>query len=652
MKDSNLDAILDDLTDLAAKAPSSSEFYSAILEAATTASHATKGAIWSIVNENYRLEKEVGKIRSLIGSNRDLQLLHEEALEIACQDTFELPGSDLPQWPIERELDGQRYLFFGCQNENRTFLVIELVLSQKKTTEDRWIDRFMLAIVEIARDYRNAKQLERLERDEQIWNDFQRTLPQLHSSIQLKETAYSIANAGRQFLQCERVSVAKVSPGSSTLLAVSGVATIEHRAKQVRDLEALISAVAKSRSSLEYPSEETEAPQREIPLQAYIDTAHCQKLTIQPLYSSENRTSSGASKDPQCIGALIIESFEHVDNPAFDDRFGLFLSHAESAYQNALTFDDMPLSRISKWLQMFAKHSSANRLRWIAYGLAISILSGLAILIPAELTIQAKGTIQPYQLHHLYAPSNGEIVRLLATHQSLINAGDVVIEIRSREIELRKEELLTQRGIAQEKLRGIEGARLRDRKPSSTDSLSSSELSASERELRGVLSSQNEQLAILNEMIEALKLKSPIAGTVISWNPTENLDRRPVQQGQKLLSVAALDGVGRLHLRVMDEDSRHVMQAMRQNANKLDVTFSIASDPGKRHSAELHEIGTITESWGDVGASVRVEALVDASEMKSARPGATVVAKIHCGKSSIGYVWTRRLWDFVYLRFL
>ena len=118
------------------------------------------------------------------------------------------------------------------------------------------------------------------------------------------------------------------------------------------------------------------------------------------------------------------------------------------------------------------------------------------------------------------------------------------------------------------------------------------------------------------------------------------------------MSVAALDGVGRLHLRVIDEDSRHVMQAMRQNANKLDVTFSIASDPGKRHSAELHEIGTITESWGDVGASVRVEALVDASEMKNARPGATVVAKIHCGKSSIGYVWTRRLWDFVYLRFL
>jgi hypothetical protein len=226
------------------------------------------------------------------------------------------------------------------------------------------------------------------------------------------------------------------------------------------------------------------------------------------------------------------------------------------------------------------------------------------------------------------------------------------MEIRSRELELRKEELLTLHASAQERLRGIEVSRLQNRKTNTSESFSLGELSASESELREVVASQKEQLAVLNDMLASLQLKSPMNGRVISWDQTEMLEHRPVQIGQKLISIAELKGDGKLQLRVLDEDTRHVINAQRNSPQGLRVTFSLASDPGVKRSAILRQIGTTVETLTDQGATLRIDASVDARDMVNVRPGATANARIHCGKTSIGYVWTRRLLDFVYSRIL
>jgi hypothetical protein len=244
------------------------------------------------------------------------------------------------------------------------------------------------------------------------------------------------------------------------------------------------------------------------------------------------------------------------------------------------------------------------------------------------------------------------VVRIYTSHQSKVQEGELLLEIRSREIELRKEELVTLRSSSQEKLRSIEVARLQNRKTNPSELLSAGELSASEGELREILASQTEQLSILNEMLATLQVRSPLNGQVISWDPTETLEHRPVQQGQKLLSVAELNGDKKLHLRVRDEDARHVINANRDNPNGLRVTFSIASDPGVKRTALVKQIGTTVETVSDDGATLRVDASVDATEIANVRPGATVNARIHCGRTSVGYVWTRRLLDFMLFRFL
>lgn len=661
-----LDELLDELTDLAASAPPASKFFRAILDAAIKGTDASAGAIWSVVNTNYRLEQEAGLIRIGIGSDQTLQSLHEDALEEASRPTREAQSVSEGDVTARRH-EGMVFRFYGCRDQLTANLIIELVHASDATIDPTLIARMLAALSEIARDYRNAQTLQRLQMHDHIWNEFNSVLPVIYSSIRLSETAFHIANEGRAFLQCDRVAVVRFEEAKAHVLAVSGIATLEHRAKQLRTLESLVTRLCRTGTALRFPDRthpdsSHNAPEHADSLQQYLDESGCQQIWIRPLFRGRDDADSGNRVvSPQdrlglhsesCIGALVFESFQATSINDLEPRADLLLQHSELALRNALSHEQLPLRQLGLAVQSLPAFFRSYRWKIVATALTCAALIGVAIVVPADLNIDAKGTIQPASLQHLYAPANGEVVRILASHQQEVRPGDVMIEIRSRETELRKEELLTQRATTQEKLRGIEVARLRDRKPSTAEPINLSELSANERELREVLHSQDEQLAILNEILASLQIKSPIRGQVISWDPSESLEGRPVQMGQKLISVADDDGIGKLQLRVLDADSRHVIRAAEQLGVPVNVTFSIASDPGIRHSAVVDQIGSAVETTNADGPTLRVGATVAASEMLNARPGATVAAKIHCGRASIGYVWTRRLLEYLQLRFL
>lgn len=675
-----MDELLDELTDLAASAPPAGKFFRAILDAAIKGTDSTAGAVWSVVNTNYRLEQESGLVRLGIGSDLTLQSLHEDALEEAARPAHQSAAAVASQaYPSETALvppsendlttrchEGQTFRFFGCRDQLTANLIIEVVHASNATVDPSHLLRVLAALSEIARDYRNAQTLQRLQMHDHIWNQFNAVLPVIYSSIDLQETAFHIANEGRSFLQCDRVAVVRFEEAKARVLAVSGVANLEHRAKQLRSLESLTTRLCRTGCGLRFPDtahpdSSNNFPEHAESLQLYLDESGSQQVWIRPLYQARESDAMNRGVSVQdrlglhstgCIGAIVIESFNAASVDNLDSRADLLVQHSELALRNALAHELMPLRHLSSTLQRLPAIVRSYRGKIVATALVFCAVIGIAIVVPADLNIDAKGTIQPDSLQHLYAPANGEVVRIAAEHQQAVNPGDVLIEIRSREIELRKEELLTQRATTQEKLRGIEIARLRGRKSNAAEPIDLTELSANERELREVLKSQDEQLAILNEIITSLQIKSPIRGQVVSWDPSESLQGRPVQLGQKLISVADGGGNGKLQLRVLDSDSRHVVQSAGLSRSPVRVTFSIASDPGVRHTATISQIGSAVETINSDGPTLRIVADVPASEMLNARPGATVQAKIHCGRASIGYVWTRRLLDFLQLRFL
>ena len=84
-----MDDLLDDLTDLAASGPPATEFFAAVLAAATKSTNAIAGAVWSAVDGSFRLEQQVGLVALGLGNDPALQRMHEEALAQARQAPVE-----------------------------------------------------------------------------------------------------------------------------------------------------------------------------------------------------------------------------------------------------------------------------------------------------------------------------------------------------------------------------------------------------------------------------------------------------------------------------------------------------------------------------------------------------------------------------------
>jgi hypothetical protein len=78
----------------------------------------------------------------------------------------------------------------------------------------------------------------------------------------------------------------------------------------------------------------------------------------------------------------------------------------------------------------------------------------------------------------------------------------------------------------------------------------------------------------------------------------------------------------------------------------------LATDPGVTYAGHLRELGTATEV--DDSGRPTLFALVDlpAASVPQPRPGATVIAKIHCGRRALGYVWLRQIFEAIQSRLL
>jgi hypothetical protein len=161
-----------------------------------------------------------------------------------------------------------------------------------------------------------------------------------------------------------------------------------------------------------------------------------------------------------------------------------------------------------------------------------------------------------------------------------------------------------------------------------------------------------------------LTVRSPLAGTVTTLDVRDRLIARPVQRGDALLSVAELNGEWELEVRMPEDRMGHILQARAELYKKrrdqpgsglppdLTVKFILATDPGLTFEGVVKEIHQRAEVRGDEGNTVLVKVAIDKNELPQLRPGATVIAKVHCGRRSIGYAWFHDVIEFVQSRIL
>ena len=88
------------------------------------------------------------------------------------------------------------------------------------------------------------------------------------------------------------------------------------------------------------------------------------------------------------------------------------------------------------------------------------------------------------------------------------------------------------------------------------------------------------------------------------------------------------------------------------SAEPLQVSFVLSSHPGQQYQGTLLEIDRVAVEREETGSAVRIRVAIDAQQLPELKTDATVVAKIHCGRRSLGYTWFHDLIDTVQSRVL
>jgi len=535
--------------------------------------------------------------------------------------------------------------------------ILEIIHQPPKSfaAQDGYL-RFIGALCEISEDFCQSKKLQKLQELETLWEQFERFSEHVHLHLDSQQTAYIIANEGRILIDCDRLSVLQRTGSTYRLIAASGVDAIERRSESVQRLEKLTGCI----QSLNRPYWIMEAgqkypPQITEPLHAYLDLASSRSLMIFPLkhITAESPDDTEARQQNQpavaelTVGAIIVEQFHEADSGStLLDRALAVSRHGGTALFNALQFESFPFFPVLKhW-----SHSPVRRkqMTWrnIMTGAAIlAVIGAVLILTPADFTIEGSGTLQPVEQQNIFASADGVVDQILVHQGAQVQAGSPLIILRDSDLELEFSRVHGEILTAQKRLAVIQSARLELKATDANALLQANRLTAEQEELNERLKSLQEQLALLKNQQDALTLKSPLPGEVLTWDFQEKLLARPVQRGQRLLTVADLKGPWILKMQVPDTEIGHILAAQRQSQKPLNVSFLLLTDPDQTHQGTIETIAATAEPDAEGNPTVQITVKLDHESITGLRPGASVLPQVDCGTRSLGYVWLRRLFE-------
>lgn len=625
---------LDHLADAARSSRGADAFYRLLLERMVPASGASSAAVWTAPRAGeLRLAQQLDA-----GGSPKIAIARRQRLVEQVLESGE---------PCLANVDETAIALHPFRADSQPLGVIELTHAGPSSPAQQSSQvRILAAMVELTEEFHRHRELDHLRQSEQTRADFDRFALAIHRSLVAGETAFAIANDGRRIVGCDRSSVLVRHGKKYRTVATSGVDILDRRATQVRALEALVNRAMAVGEPLWYSDGDADLPDEvERPLQAYLDESHARVLAVVPLYAA-----TPPDEPPgQPIAALVAEQFQtspHDDE--LRDRLTAVAAHAGVALGNSLTHTHQPLARIGRMLAKFRWLTEARQLPKTSLAVAAiaAVVAALA-LIPADFDIEAKGELQPKVRREVFASDDGIVNELLIEHGRKVNANEPLVVLRKPELDLELRRVAGEIQTAQKKLAAVQAERLSNTRTSPDDPRDAHQRTADEEELKEQLKGLEDQRNLLTQQREALVIRSPIAGEAITWNVEELLTARPVERGQALVTVADLSGPWVVELHVPDNRTGHVLEARSAAQQPLAVSFALSAEPGVEYLGTLNDLALATDVNDVAGPTVLATVSFDREQVSGLRPGATVLARIHCGQRSLGYVWLHDLYEFV-----
>lgn len=647
-----------ELAELARSDVERSEFYREALTRLVSAMAAIGGAVW-VLNDQGQLALEY-QINLRQADLPTCGAEHEGHARLLGKALASSEGLVVPPYAGSAE-DGE------AANPTGSLLILAPLVSHERrygvieifqrpvggAVMHRGFLRFVMEVCELASHYLKRCELTEYAGRQALWSQLEDFCRAVHSGLDVRQVALIVANEGRRLVGCDRLSVAVMRGRKPRIAAISGQESFDRRSSAVRLLDRLIKVAIVGQEPVWYRGDTSDMPpQLEKVVHEYVEgTAHAKSVGVLPLMRGGN--ASGVDKKtrrrPETIGALVVEQFQQARMPEnMLERLRVVQEHAALALSNAQEHNGLFLMPLWRALGRCRAVVAARSLSILAIVGCLAALGTAMALVPADFEIEARGTLQPVVRREIFVREAGVVANVLVDHAQQVKQGDGLIELRNRDLEVSITDLVGRRTATDEQMAALRRAR----NDSRLNFEEQNRLAGQIKQLEKTSESLVRQLDLLVKKQQLLKLSSPIDGQVVTWDVKNLLQERPVEKGQIVMSVANTAGPWELELHVRENRSGYVARAWQQalaEKQPLRVEYILATGAGHRLEGSIRQVDTVAEVRGEEGNTVLATATIDRDKIDPAelRPGASVSAKVHCGRRSLGFVWFHELIDAV-----
>ena len=495
---------------------------------------------------------------------------------------------------------------------------------------------------------------ERAKVDEQAIRKLDHFASNIHTSIDLRETAFHIANESQSVLECDRVTVMQFDRKCKTM-AISGLPKFNRRANAISALEKLATATLKTGQPFWYPDRSTpQLPQITEPLDRYLTEGVTRSLVIMPLFENQQATRLSPeeiqySPKNTVIGGVIYENFSgEWQREKMSQPLTTVTRHASTAFRNAYAHQNLFL--YSVW-RLLGKSKTLTRPKYLPKTLMVLALVTAVIaslfFVPTRMTISGDGELVPVERRNVFAQIDGQVIDVQAEHGSHVKTGQVLVTMISSNLQIQMNEVVNKIALTKKQIEALDNRRLAN----VTRNQPAAEIAQEDLE-RTTLLKQLESFEIERDVyvreVAQLNIASPITGQVISDNIKQQLLDRPVRAGQVIVEVAKTDGEWIIEMDLPDRRIGHLLRAQQDSDEPLKATYILTADPGRKLTGTVFDVALSTQVTHDAGQTIRVKVrLDDPGDIDIRQVRTSAVVKIDCGKCSLGYSLFRDLHEFL-----